>query len=114
MIVLGPDGRPVLLVGSPGGSRIIAYVAKTIVAVLDWGMPLQEAIDFGNVVNMNGPTELEEGTDVANFADALRGRGHEVRLVPQPSGVQAILYRERGGVLVGAADPRREGAAAGR
>ena len=111
-IVLGPEGEPVLLVGSPGGSRIIPYVAKTIVAVLDWGMELQQAIEFGNVVNLNGATELEEGTDVAEMADALRARGHDVRAAPQPSGLQAVRLVD--GELIGAADPRREGLAAGR
>jgi gamma-glutamyltranspeptidase/glutathione hydrolase len=111
-IVFGPDGEPVLLIGSPGGSRIIPYVAQAIVAVLDWGMTLQEAIALGHAVNLNGATELEEGTAVAEMADALRARGHEVRTVPQPSGLQAIELS--GGELIGAADPRREGLAMGR
>ena len=48
------DGEPYLLVGSPGGSRIINYVAKTLVAVLDWKMHPQQAVSLGHFVNRNG------------------------------------------------------------
>jgi gamma-glutamyltranspeptidase / glutathione hydrolase len=111
-IVFDAEGRPVLLVGSPGGSRIIGYVAKTIVAHLDWGLPLQEAIDFANVINLNGTSELEADTAVAAFAPLLEARGHTIELRPQVSGVQAIRIDQ--GRLVGGADPRREGLALGR
>jgi gamma-glutamyltranspeptidase/glutathione hydrolase len=50
---------PVLAIGSPGGSRIIPYVAQAIVAHLDWGMDAQAAVAMGHLVNRNGPTELE-------------------------------------------------------
>lgn len=102
---------PHLLIGSPGGSRIIPYVAGATVGVLDWGMDLQAALDMGHVVNRNGPTELEEGTPVAAFEQALRSRGHETSLAEQNSGLHAI--RIAPGELTGAADARREGTAAG-
>ena len=61
--IIFKDNKPYLLLGSPGGSRIIAYVAKTIISVLDWEMDLQLAINSGHVVNRNGFTEIEEGSD---------------------------------------------------
>lgn len=111
-IVLGRGGEPVLAIGSPGGSRIIGYVAQAIVAALDWGMSAQEAVAMGHVVNRNGPTELEPGTPVAAWEEPLRARGHEVRLMEQGSGLHAVLWR--GGLMESGVDPRREGAAAGR
>jgi gamma-glutamyltranspeptidase/glutathione hydrolase len=110
-IVLGPDGEPTLLVGSPGGARIIPYVAKTIVAVLDWGMDPQAAIDFGHMVNRNGDTELEQETVVAAWQAELEALGHTVSIREQASGLHAILIGADG--LVGGADPRREGTAIG-
>ncbi|WGF87055.1 gamma-glutamyltransferase [Marinivivus vitaminiproducens] len=105
------DNAPHLLIGSPGGSRIIPYVAGATVGVLDWDMDLQDALDMGHVVNRNGPTELEEGTPTAALEAALAARGQEVRLAEQNSGLHAILIGS--GQLTGAADSRREGTAAG-
>jgi gamma-glutamyltranspeptidase/glutathione hydrolase len=117
-MVFDARGEPVLLLGSPGGSRIIGYVARTLVGVLDWGMTPQDAIAMGHALNRNGPTELEAGTDAAGFEPALRARGHEVRLLEQSSGLHAIQLTGGGdgggGGLVSGVDPRREGAAGGR
>jgi gamma-glutamyltranspeptidase/glutathione hydrolase len=105
------DGAPVLLIGSPGGSRIINYVANALVAILDWDMDPQAALTMGHVVNRNGPTELEEGTEAVKYGDQLLVLGHEVATRPLESGLHAILIRD--GRLIGAADPRREGVAVG-
>ena len=51
-----------LLIGSPGGSKIIDYVALAMIAHLDWGLGIQQAVDHGNVVNTGGRTELENDT----------------------------------------------------
>ena len=110
-IVLG-DGEPVLLVGSPGGSRIIAYVAQTLVGVLDWGMNPQAAINIGHVVNRGGATDLEAGTGAVDLSEALIALGHEVRVRDLNSGLHAILIRPDG-TLLGGADPRREGVVLG-
>lgn len=107
------DGAPYLLIGSPGGSRIINYVAKTIVAILDWGMDPQDAIETGHFLHRNGKSlDLEEGTSAAGFAEALTGMGHDVSVTDLNSGLHAILIKD--GQLVGAADPRREGVALGQ
>jgi gamma-glutamyltranspeptidase/glutathione hydrolase len=105
------DGRPYLLVGSPGGSRIINYVAKTLVAILDWNLDVQAALDLGHFVNRNGATDLEEGTEAADLKEALEARGHKVNLRDLNSGLHAILIKD--GQLIGGADPRREGVALG-
>jgi gamma-glutamyltranspeptidase / glutathione hydrolase len=101
------DGALDMVVGSPGGSRIIGYVVKTLVATLDWEMDPQAAIDLGHVVNRNGATDLEEGTEAAGFAEALTARGHEVSVTELNSGLHAIRVVD--GAYVGGADPRREG-----
>lgn len=110
-MVFDRDGALVLALGSAGGSAIINHVIKTLVAVLDWNMDLQQAIDLPNFGSRNGPTELERGTTAAGWADALRALGHEVRLIEMTSGVHGI-QRTRGG-WSGGADPRREGVAKG-
>lgn len=111
-MVFSEDGNPYLLIGSPGGSRIINYVAKTIVAVLDWGMDPQDAIETGHFLHRNGKTlDLEQNTAAAKFKDALEAKGHKVKVQDLNSGLHAILIKD--GKLIGAADPRREGIAMG-
>ena len=106
------DDKPVLVIGSPGGSRIIGYVAKTIIGHLDWGMNVQAAIDMPHLVNRFGKYDLEEGTSAAGFADALTGMGFEVGTRGLTSGLHAIAITNAG--LEGGADPRREGIALGK
>ena len=105
------NGEPVLLTGSPGGSRIINYVAKSIIAILDWEMDPQEAIDMGHVVNRNGATDLEENTDAATLAETLAALGHETNIRNLNSGLHVIQIKDD--MLIGAADSRREGVALG-
>lgn len=105
------DGEPVLVIGSPGGSRIIGYVAQTIIAHLDWDMDVQEAIDMPHLVNRFGTYDLEEGTEAENFAGPLEEMGYEVNVRGLTSGLHAISISEDG--LLGGADPRREGIALG-
>ena len=111
-IVFKDDGTPYLLIGSPGGSRIINYVAKTIVAIVDWGMDPQDAIETGHFLHRNGKTlDLEQKTTAAKFEGALADKGHKVKVRDLNSGLHAILIKD--GKLIGAADPRREGIAMG-
>jgi gamma-glutamyltranspeptidase/glutathione hydrolase len=99
-------------VGSPGGSLIINFVAKTLVAALDWKMDVQSAIDLPNFGSRNGATEIEQGTELESLAPALMAIGHPVEAFEMTSGVQAI--RRAPGGWQGGADPRREGVARGR
>ncbi len=110
-IVLDENGEIELIIGSPGGSRIINYVAQTIIGVLDWGLDVQAAIDLPHVTNRNGATDLEAGTAAEDLAELLAERGHEVNIRDLNSGLHGIQVTEAG--LLGGADPRREGTAAG-
>lgn len=101
------DGKPYMAVGSPGGSRIIGYVVKTIVAYSDWNMGIQEAISAPNVLNRFGSYELEKDTQASNWVDPLEQLGYKTDVRELNSGVQAIVIHPEG--LVGGADPRREG-----
>ncbi|MEX0371486.1 MAG: gamma-glutamyltransferase, partial [Tateyamaria sp.] len=100
------DGAPVLAIGSPGGSRIIGYTAKSIIAWLDWGMNVQQAVSLPHAVNRFGSYDVEEGTTAADLAPALETLGYEVNIRGLNSGLHAI---EIGTALLGGADPRREG-----
>jgi gamma-glutamyltranspeptidase/glutathione hydrolase len=108
-------GRFVLAVGSPGGPLIINYVAKVLVGTLDWGLDVQQAIALPNFGSRNGPTELEAGRFPQRTIDALKARGHQVRVGEQTSGLQGIQRISVHGVPLwyGGADPRREGVAKG-
>jgi gamma-glutamyltranspeptidase/glutathione hydrolase len=105
--VFDADGRLVLVAGSPGGQMIINFVARTLVAILEWGYAPQEALDLPNFGSRNGPTEVERGEAGDALARGLAALGHEVRRGELTSGVHLIM-RTPGGWL-GAADPRREG-----
>lgn len=105
------DRKPVLALGSPGGSQIIGYVAKTLIAHLDWGMPLDQAIAAPNVLARFDAVEIEAGTPAEALAPELKALGFEVKTAPMTSGVQAVAITPDG--LIGAADPRREGVAIG-
>ena len=105
------DGKIVLLIGSPGGSRIIPYVSNTIVAILDWGLDVQEAVSQPNAVNRFGIYEIEEGTSLTGLKKWLQELGYEIKERPLNSGLNVILKKD--GKLYGGSDPRREGIAIG-
>ena len=111
-MVFDAEGRLQLLVGSPGGSAIINYVAKALIGVLDWQLDIQQAIELPNVGSRNGPTQIERGSAYEALVPALTERGHDVRLSTLESGLHGI-ERVPGGWR-GGADPRREGVALGR
>lgn len=110
-LVFDAFGRLYAVVGSPGGSQIIPYVAKTIIALLDWRLDPQQAVDLANFGSRNGPTEVERGTEAENWVTTLQARGHEVRAIDMTSGIQAIIVSPIG--YLGGADTRREGVAIG-
>jgi gamma-glutamyltranspeptidase/glutathione hydrolase len=111
-LVFRDNGDLHLVLGSPGGSRIINYVAKTLIATLDWGLDIQAAIALPNTGSRNGPTEIERGTAAEEQAAPLRAMGHDVEITDMTSGLHGIMRVGNG--WQGGADPRREGIARGR
>jgi gamma-glutamyltranspeptidase/glutathione hydrolase len=109
--VLNKDGGLVLAVGSAGGARIIGDTLQALIGMLDWNLSAQAALDLPRVINMNGPTEIEDKGDLPALADGLRALGHVVKVRPHEGGLTAI--RREGDGWGGGADPRRDGVAKG-
>lgn len=110
-IVLDNEGRVVMVTGSPGGARIIGYVAKSIVAALDWNFDVKDASGLPNFLDRNNGVEIEKGTALEKLKPELEALGHKVTVRVLNSGLNAI--RNDGFSLYGAGDPRREGLALG-
>ena len=104
------NGAPSLVIGSPGGSRIIGYVAQAIIAHVDWGMDVQQAVAMPHLVNRFGTFDIEADTPMAVLEAPLTELGFEVNVTALNSGLHAIAV---GDMLRGGADPRREGIALG-
>jgi gamma-glutamyltranspeptidase/glutathione hydrolase len=110
VIILDRDGRWVGALGSPGGNAIPAYVGKALVGVLDWGLPLQQAIDLPNLVARGDTFNGEAQKFSPDLLERLRGLGVEVkRGAGEESGLHGVMLVN--GRLVGGADSRREGVA---
>lgn len=110
------SGELLATLGSPGGSQIIEYVSKSLVAMLDWKLDPQAAISLPNFGSRNDATELESGLFSPALKQALKDKGHALSEIDMTSGIQAIVRtRDAQGkvTLSGGADPRREGAAVG-
>lgn len=117
LIVFDDKKQPILIVGSPGGGRIIGYVAKTIIGVLEWDLDVQRAININNMININGIYEVDSSGsfDTKTLIKELENIGYEVDKKKLNSGIHAIQikYNKNGKILEGAADPRREGVVVG-
>ena len=111
ILVLDRDGKLVLATGSPGGPRIIGYVVKSLIAVLDWELDVQASLALPNIVNWNGPTEVEVGAGLTRTSAELEALGHDTNYRRLTSGLHAIYITDAG--MEGAADPRREGVVMG-
>lgn len=111
-MVFNKEGKLVMLIGSPGGSRIINYVAKTMLGVLEWDMNIQDAINLPHFINRNGATDLEKETEVTTLKAALEAKGHKVHVRDLNSGLHGIVITKK--ELQGGADPRRVGSALGK
>ena len=110
-LVFDEKGELVLVLGSPGGTSIISYVLKTVVAVLDQGRDIQQAITLPHHAKRAHVTVIEEGTPLEALEYDLVRRGHKVARRPMTSGLHGIQVTPGG--LLGGADPRREGVALG-
>jgi gamma-glutamyltranspeptidase/glutathione hydrolase len=114
-MVFDGEGRLELLIGSPGGTRIIGFVAQAIISVVDFDMNIQDAVAAPHYLSRGGQLELEQGTDLDEYTEALSELGHRVALRGLNSGLHGIVidYTDAGRVLYGGVDPRREGLALG-
>ncbi|GAK86069.1 gamma-glutamyltranspeptidase [Vibrio ponticus] len=101
------EGKPYMALGSPGGSRIIGYVAQTLIAHFEWGMDIQQAINMPRMLNRFGVYDLEQGTDAEKLKPALEAMGYKVDIRDLNSGLQGVVFTED--KMIGGADPRREG-----
>jgi gamma-glutamyltranspeptidase/glutathione hydrolase len=110
-LIFNADGDLEMAIGSPGGSAIIAYVSRTIIAALDWNLPLQEAVNVGNVVSQRRPTRIEAQRLPRGIAEGLAARGWSLReSESEDSGLHGLRITPNG--IEAAADPRREGVVA--
>jgi gamma-glutamyltranspeptidase/glutathione hydrolase len=115
-LVLDPQGRAFMAVGSPGATRIIPTVAQVISNVIDRGMPIQQAINAPRLFQRQSGSLSMEGRYSINAYNGVKALGHEVTVGldydPSFGGVHAVLYDHAAKILYGGADPRRDGQAA--
>jgi gamma-glutamyltranspeptidase/glutathione hydrolase len=109
------DGKLRFVAGSNGGPRILSSVLLAFLAVVDWDMDVQEAVSAPRFHHQWRPDVLElEAETPADVVDALRARGHDVKLTDEiMSGVEAIAIDPQTGRMTGGADPRRDSFALG-
>lgn len=108
------QGKPALVVGSPGGSKIIGIVLNIVANVLDLEMPLDQAVAAPRIVNRAGPVEMEPALFENDAQRAsLAKRGHKIQKVEEFGNAQAIYFDRASGFIIGSSDPRGEGEAAG-
>ncbi len=109
VIVLDRDGKAIAALGSPGGSAILGYNAKTLLGLLAWGLPLQQAIDLPNLIARGADYFGEASKFSPDLLAALAERGITVKAGRgEESGLHGVVLHADGS-LEGAADPRREG-----
>jgi gamma-glutamyltranspeptidase / glutathione hydrolase len=109
VIVLDGEGRVLAALGSPGGSAILAYNAKAIVGLLDWGLTMQQAIELPNLIARGKDFFGEAAKFPPEVLAELATRGVEVKPGRgEESGLHGVVLRDPGR-LEGGADPRREG-----
>ena len=107
------DGRPWILTGSPGGSRIPEYVAQNLIAMIHFGLDPARAAALPHISQRNRGSVQVDPEMPAKIVKGLKALGHPVEVGAMNSGVHTIVI-ETDGTLTGAADPRREGEALGR
>jgi gamma-glutamyltranspeptidase / glutathione hydrolase len=113
--IVAKDGKPLLVTGSPGGRTIINTVLGIVVSVIDYDLPIQEAIDAPRLHHQWFPDEIRfEGLKShAAAALGLQARGHRVAAAVKQGDAHSIWINPRTGGYVGAADKRLSGKAAG-
>ena len=110
-IVYDASGKAILAIGAAGGVTIIAQVTKAIIGVLDWGLPVEEAIALPQLIAIGDRFAVEKGTMLETMIPAFTAMGHKPVATALPlklNGVQRVAGGWRGG-----ADARGEGRPAG-
>ncbi|HET9336067.1 MAG TPA: gamma-glutamyltransferase family protein [Sphingomicrobium sp.] len=108
MILLSQDGRFAGAIGSAGGNAILAYVGKSLIAAVDWKLPMQQAIAAPNLVARGVSFRGEVTKFTAEQLAALQAKGIDLKPGQgEDSGVHGVLIRD--GQVDGGYDPRREG-----
>lgn len=110
-IVFDDKGDVFAVLGSPGGGRIILYVVKALIGLIDWKLDAQQAVALPNFGSTGNTAEIEVGWSTIWHALVLKSYGHTIAPDVMVSGLHAIV--RRGSHLEGGADPRREGTAIG-
>jgi gamma-glutamyltranspeptidase/glutathione hydrolase len=111
-MVFGADGRPEVVLGAGGGAMIPDAVAAALIELLAFDADAERATARPRIGAQTGTLEIERGSPLAALADALTALGHAPRVAVMNTGLQ-IIRRRPDGTLEGAADPRRDGTAAG-
>ncbi|MDP2125256.1 MAG: gamma-glutamyltransferase [Parvibaculum sp.] len=111
VIAFDEDGDFLFAIGSPGGPRIIGYVAQALIALIDWEMGMAEAVALPHFLDRNGALEIEQGTALEEMIPVLGQLGHSIDVRVLMSGLHGIAMTAQG--LEGGADPRRDGSVAG-
>jgi gamma-glutamyltranspeptidase/glutathione hydrolase len=116
--ILAKEGRPIYVLGTPGGDLIISTIAQVIVNLADFNMSLQEAVGAPRMFSIGTQRELEiENRFPEKAYRLLESLGHDVKQYDAYrayfGSVQAIMYDARTNKLIGCSDPRRSGAAVG-
>ncbi len=108
------EGKPFLIVGSPGGSTIIGTVLNILVNVIDQSMTPEEALAAAKMINRDGPSELEPGLfDKPDLKKLLQTKGHKIKLIEPFGNAQIVFFDAENEQLFGVSDPRGEGSASG-
>ena len=108
-IVLDQDGEFFMASGSPGGNSILAYTAKSIVGVMEWGLSPQQAVELPNMVARGEQVRIEKDRASPEMIEEMRDLGFEVRESAGENSGLSVVVRHSDGRLEGGVDPRREG-----
>ena len=112
-LVFDSSGSLRLVIGSPGGSRIICYVAVSLVRFIDLNMSIKDIVKSPNICNRGSYSAVETGSKGDEITKDLEKLGYKIERKKMVSGLH-IVYRDENGILWGTADPRREGTAVGK
>ncbi|MES2148160.1 MAG: gamma-glutamyltransferase [Pseudomonadota bacterium] len=104
------NGKPAFTIGSPGGATIITTVLQTIVNYIDFGMPMDRALDAPRLSERNGVvTDIEPGFTGSAQARALEQLGHKWQAVPEEIGAANALVFNPDGTVTAVSEGKRHG-----